>query len=392
MDVLRGVALFGVFVMNFAPFAGQPIMATEQQLLSLPTAGWDFALLDVLRWLVQDKANTMFAFLFGLGFYLQLQRLEARGVDFERLYKRRLTVLLIIGVLNLFFLWTWDILHLYALAGFILLALRRLSTRDLLGIGLILALLGRTGQKALAEFGPAGSWTGLPGGYSDADILARQQVTQGGDYFAIVGNFFDWVFVDYLASGMIFGWLFYALGRFLIGAWVGRHGWITRAKEFLPGWRRVRAWGLLSGLVLEGIAVMLSEASWLPDWRHRGFIADAIHLCSVPILSAGYVAVVVVGFESGRLRRWLAPFAWSGRMALTNYLVQGMVYGLVLFGVGPGLALAGKIGTAAVIGIVCVAYALQILVSRWWLARFRYGPVEWLWRAFTYNERPRMRA
>ena len=387
MDVLRGVALFGVFLMNLAPFAGAPIMATEQQLLSLPTAGWDFALLDVLRWLVMDKANTMFAFLFGLGFFLQMRRVEARGADFESLYKRRLSVLLIIGVLNMFFLWTWDILHLYALAGFILLPLRRLTTRDLLGIGLILALLGRTGQKALAEFGPAGSWTGLPGGYEDSDILLRQQLSESGDYFGIVGTFFDWVFVDYLASGMILGWLCYALGRFMIGAWVGRHGWIARAKDFLPGWRRVRSWGLLAGLVFEGCAVMLSEASWLPDWEHSEFYADFVHLLAVPVLTAGYVALIVVGFEAGRLRRWLAPFAWTGRMALTNYLLQGVIIGFVLFGVGPGLALAGKIGTSAVLGIVCVFYALQMLFSRWWLSRFAHGPVEWLWRALTYGGR-----
>jgi len=391
MDVLRGVALFGVFLMNLAPFAGAPIMATEQQLLSLPTAPFDFALLDVLRWLLADKANTVFAFLFGLGFYLQMKRVEARGVDFERLYKRRLTVLLVIGFANLFLLWTWDILHLYALAGFLLLPLRRLNTRDLLGIGLILALLGRTGQKALAEFGPPGSWTGLPGGYADADILQRQQLSESGDYFAIIGNFFDWVFVDYLASGMILGWLCYALGRFLIGAWVGRHGWIARAKDFLPGWRRVRAWGLLLGLVLEGAAMMLSEASWIPDSEHRDFWADCIHLFAVPILSAGYVAAIVVGFESGRLRRWLAPFAWTGRMALTNYLAQGMLIGLTLFGVGPGLALAGKAGTGVMLAIVCVGYALQMWFSRWWLTRYQFGPAEWVWRALTYGEKPRMR-
>lgn len=388
MDVLRGVALFGVFLMNLAAFASAPIMATEQQLLSLPTAGYDLALLDVLRWLVMDKANTIFAFLFGLGFYLQMRRAEARGVDFERLYKRRLTVLLIIGFLHLFFVWSWDILHLYALAGFLLLPLRRLTTRDLLGIGLILALVGRTGQKALAEFGPPGSWTGLPGGYSDEDVLLRQQLSESGDYFAVLGNFFDWVFVDYLASGMIIGWLCYALGRFLIGAWVGRHGWISRAREFLPGWRRVRSWGLLIGLVLEGMAVMLSEASWLPDWEHREFYADCIHLFAVPILAAGYVALVVTGFEGGRLRRWLAPFAWTGRMALTNYLMQSLVIGFVLFGVGPGLALAGRIGTCAILGIVCTAYALQVLFSRWWLSRYQYGPAEWLWRVLTYGNLP----
>ena len=391
MDVLRGVALFGVFVMNLAPFASAPIMATEQQLLSLPTAAFDFALLDVLRWLVMDKANTVFAFLFGLGYYLQMERLEARGADFARVYERRLAVLLVIGFLNLFFLWIWDILHLYALAGFILLAMRRLSTRDLLGIGLILALLGRTAEKTLAEFGPSGNWTGLPGGYEEADILQRQALAERGDYLGLVGNFFDWVFVDYLASGMILGWLCYALGRFLIGAWVGRHGWIERAKEFLPGWRRVRAWGLLLGLVAEGAAVMLAEASWLPDWEHRKFYGDCIHLLATPILAAGYVALIVTGFESGRLRRWLAPFAWTGRMALTNYLAQGAMIGLVLFGVGPGLALAGKAGTCAMVGIACAGYALQMLCSRWWLSRFQYGPVEWVWRAFTYGERPPMR-
>jgi uncharacterized protein len=388
MDVLRGVALFGVFVMNFSAFSAAPIMATEQQLLSLPTAAWDFALLDVLRWLVMDKANTLFAFLFGLGFYLQMRRVEARGADFERLYKRRLTVLLIFGSVNLFFIWTWDILHLYALSGFILLALRRLSTRDLLGIGLILALVGRTGQKALAEFGPEGSWMGLPGGYADEDVLVRQQLSESGDYLAIVGNFFDWVFVDYIASGMILGWLCYALGRFLIGAWVGRHGWIGRAKDLLPGWRRVRNWGLLVGLLCEGVAVMLSQASWLPDWEHREFYADCTHLFSAPVLTAGYVGGIVVGYESGLLRRWLVPFAWAGRMALTNYLAQGVLIGLVLFGVGPGLGLAGKIGITGVLAVVCVGYALQVLFSRWWLSRFDHGPAEWLWRKLTYGELP----
>jgi len=196
MDVLRGVALFGVFLMNMAPFAGAPIMATEQQLLSLPTAAYDFALLDVLRWLVADKANTIFAFLFGLGFYLQMQRLQFRGADFEALYKRRLTVLLCIGCVHLIFVWTWDILHLYALAGFILLPLRRLSNRDLLAIGIILGLVGRTAQKTLAEFVPGFSWTGLPGGYADADILLRQQISESGDYFGLVGNIFEWVVVD----------------------------------------------------------------------------------------------------------------------------------------------------------------------------------------------------
>jgi uncharacterized protein len=79
-------------------------------------------------------------------------------------------------------------------------------------------------------------------------------------------------------------------------------------------------------------------------------------------------------------------------MALTNYLSQSFVYAFVLFGIEPGLPQAGKIGTAAVACIVVVVYAAQMLLSWWWLGRYAYGPAEWIWRAFTYGERPSMRS
>ena len=117
MDVLRGVALFGVFLVNLTQFASVNVMSTEQQLLSLPTAPIDLTLYDVLGWLFFDKANTIFAFLFGLGFFLQMQRLEARGVDFDVVYLRRLGVLLVIGLIHVVFVWAWDILAFYRLTG-----------------------------------------------------------------------------------------------------------------------------------------------------------------------------------------------------------------------------------------------------------------------------------
>lgn len=78
-------------------------------------------------------------------------------------------------------------------------------------------------------------------------------------------------------------------------------------------------------------------------------------------------------------------------MALTNYLMQGLIYAFVLFGVGPGLALAGRIGTTAVVAICVAFFAFQTAFSHWWLARYRFGPMEWLWRTLTYGERPVMR-
>jgi len=388
MDVLRGVALFGVFLMNLVQFSSTNVMSTEQQLLSLPTAPLDLALFDVLDWLFADKANTIFAFLFGLGFYIQMQRLDARGAEFERIYRRRLWVLLGIGIIHAFFIWNWDILHLYALAGFALLAMRRVSNRDLLAIGLICGLGGRILQEAITEFT---GWAPMTSAYDEASVLVRQQLSEAGDYFGIVANFAQWTVIDYLANGLIVGWLFYALGRFLIGAWVGRNGWITRAKESLPRWRWLARWILPLGLALDGAATLLSESPMLPDWPHRKFLGGATHLLAVPVLATGYVSALVAGYHSRLGAKLLAPVAYCGRMALTNYLTQSFVIGFVLFGIGPGVALAGKIGTTALLVIVIVTYAAQIAFSVWWLRRFAYGPVEWLWRALTYGKMPRLR-
>jgi uncharacterized protein len=109
------------------------------------------------------------------------------------------------------------------------------------------------------------------------------------------------------------------------------------------------------------------------------------------VLATGYVAALVVGFEGGRGRALLTPFAAVGRMALTNYLLQSLVIGFVLFGIGPGLALAGRIGTTAVTGIVVAFFVLQVIASRWWLSQFAYGPAEWAWRALTYGTIPSIR-
>ena len=391
--MLRGAALFGVFLMNMVGFASAGVMATPEQLLALPTAALDHTVMELVRWLVMDKANTLFAFLFGLGFYLQMQRLEARGADFERIYRRRLGVLLIFGLLHLFFLWTWDILHLYALAGFALLSLRRASNRTLLWGGLLLALIARTTYKVLSEFSSLETWHGYASTYSNEAALARQQASIAGDYPGLLQLFSHYTLVDYLLNGLMIGWLFYALGRFMLGAWVGRRGWLQNATAHLEGFRRVMRVTLPVGLVLAGLSRLVEihgGGERLPAWDHWELLSGILHLISVPVLGTGYVCGIVVAFCSQRGRRWLTPFAWSGRMALTNYVMQSFIYAFVLLGIGPGLALAGRIGTTWLLVIVTTAYAAQTCFSYWWLSRFRYGPLEWVWRALTYRQWPRL--
>lgn len=391
LDVLRGIALFGVLLMNFVAFAGEGVMITEAQIAALPTARTDWWVYNATRVLVGDKANTVFATLFGLGFYLQMKRGEGRP-GFEKRYSRRLFWLLVFGWLNLLFLWVWDILHLYAIAGFFLLAMRNWRTRSLLLLGIPAALYSDKLQGWLIErFSlPIPSSDYL---YDDKAVLARQQLVRDGDYPSIVEYMWQFAWADWLLSGLIFGLLVYAVGRFALGAAIGRSGVLDDIPRFLPILRRIAAIAIPAGLVLALLIQAIVEDQLAPPGDRDNWtdLAEIMRSPTALILACGYCAGIVVALQRPWGRRLFGPFGAVGRMALTNYLAQGFIYAFILFGVGPGLGLAGRIGSFHVV-LICVAFfAFQIAFSHWWLSRFRFGPMEWLWRALTYGERPPFR-
>ncbi|WP_118857193.1 DUF418 domain-containing protein [Sphingomonas mesophila] len=384
IDVLRGIALFGVLTMNFVYFAGEGQIATKDQLAALPTAGLDWWAYEFVRLFIGDKANTVFATLFGLGFYLQMQRGEGRP-GFERRFARRLFWLLMFGIFNSLFLWFGDILNLYAVAGFGLLLMRKWRTRSLLLFGIIAALYSYNLQEWL--LGRAGIHPVPDSLYGDPAVLHRQEVAVGNDYWSIVTLFAEWTWLEWLAGGMMAAWVVYALGRFALGAAIGRSGLFDDVPRFLPLLRRIAAIAIPLGIAL-GLAIRLVVNG---DDDGARDIANILRSPVALVLAAGYCAGIVVALQRGWGRALFGPFAAVGRMALTNYLAQGFIYAFVLFGVGPGLGLAGRIGSFAVL-LICVAFfAFQVVFSHWWLARFQFGPMEWLWRWLTYGERPPLR-
>jgi uncharacterized protein len=116
-------------------------------------------------------------------------------------------------------------------------------------------------------------------------------------------------------------------------------------------------------------------------------LASSLHMGGAPLMSLAYIAIVVRALEHGA--DWLRGLAPAGRMALTNYIAQSVIGTLLFYGYGLGLW--GQVGRASQVLGVLVVFALQLAVSHWWLQRFRYGPLEWLWRAFTYAQWPAMR-
>ncbi len=387
MDVLRGFALFGVMLVNITEMGGETILITTQQLAALPAADLNDALMFWVNLLVYDKANTLFAFLFGLGFWVQMQRLETRGAAFQTIYLRRILILLMIGVVHVLFFFAWDILHVYGIAAFILLLCRKLPDRALFWLGSGLLLFGK----------PLISWafevSGISGPFdavwtAESAILARQAAAQSGSLLAFTSAMREMLYFEWLVNGALVAWIAYALGRFFMGAWIGSKGWIQNAHANLHLFRRWLWPLLIGGLLLESAhllgADMVSGTSFEP-------LLPGLHAIATPMIAAGYVCGLVVLFQARPLS-WLAkPFAPVGQMALTNYLLQSVAIILILIGWGPGLGLAGKAGVSTFLPFIIAFFAAQIVLSHLWLRVFAYGPLEWVWRALTYGTRPPMR-
>lgn len=387
LDGLRGFALLGIFLANLGYFSGWIFLGNEAK-EALAGAGGAFSREFLHLALIDGKFYTIFSLLFGIGFAVQLQRLSDRGVDFSGLYLRRMTGLLVIGLVHMLLIWDGDILTLYALCGFLLLALQHWPTVRLLKLGIALIILpvpayalfwlagwGSPGA-ALQEWGYAvwGNLVGRP--VTDADALAmmRRDGLEG--------------YLDWVLSGPLFRWSFIldswripkVIGMFLLGVCAGREMMAGRLLSDRGRLRRICVVGFAVGLPAN---LLLAWMGGLPfmEVHLRGLAATALYAVGVVPLGLAYASGFALLWNRGE--RYLGVFSPAGRMALTNYLMQSVIGIVIFYGVGFGLA--GRLSPAAWIGVGLAAYAGQLAFSRLWLTWFRFGPMEWLWRCATYG-------
>ena len=383
LDVLRGFALFGVLVVNIeAAFSSgwfRPVPGT--QLVDV-AANW------FVKIFMHGKAMTLLTFLFGLGFALQLARAEERGQDIRGTYARRLLVLLVIGLCHTV-LWWGDVTSHYALLGFALIAFRRCRPRTLLvwaGVlvivpQLVMALPGVTPALRLALGQPASE-----------DSLRELVVAavRGPDFGAAVAAQLRH-YASYLAQ--IVGWYpAWILGRFLIGYYAGvRHLLDGDGAAHLPLFRRLLAWGAAIGIATSAIGwVIRSSLMAAYELLPAGQLASvAVTEVSVLSMTAAYVSIAVLLMQRPAWRRVLVIVTPIGRMPLTVYLSQTVIATFLFY--GWGLGLSGKVGPAGCLGIATAIYTLQLVACRSWMRRYRFGPVEWLWRTLAYGRRQPMR-
>ncbi|HLQ37960.1 MAG TPA: DUF418 domain-containing protein [Planctomycetota bacterium] len=382
IDVVRGFALFGVLLANLVWWTQREHLEKAAR-DALPTARLDAVVTQANTLLIEGKFFTLFSFLFGLGFAVQLQRAAARGGDGTRIYRRRLLVLLGIGLLHNTFVWAGDVLHIYALLGLLLPFANRLATRTLLWSGLVTATLLPAVVHALhAMLLPQTDDIGPTEGFA--------ALTQGP--FLRVIEYFTVSTWDYWRSSFGAGFTVDVFGRFLLGIWAGRvlllHEPLRHARLF----RWLLAVGLAVGLLGNAVVVAAPDLFGQADARSTitRFLLPLVRTISVPALSAAYLAALVLGLQRPRIAAMLRHLAPVGRMALTNYLTQSLFYVLVFHGYC-GLGLLGKVGSTFCLGCAVLLFAAQMLFSRVWLQRFRFGPAEWLWRSLTYGRPQPMR-
>lgn len=389
IDILRGFALFGILVVNMGDFSspGQYFSG-----LRLWTSSVDRWAEWVVKFFFDGRFYPLFSFLFGLGFGIQMLRLEERGVRFVKVYSRRLVILFFIGLLHGILLWWGDVLAVYAFYGFVLLFLRRLTQKSVIVLSIIVFLIpvGVSSVRLLTKAAQTSEQHLVDGRGVEVAQLNEQdylrlsnlmELYSHGTYAQIldhrfgelVSNYEGWMYRNYGAN---------VFGMFLFGLFVARKQVFRNLEEHRSN---IRNLCIVSGLTtVIGLAIALYQQTGNTSIAERVdvvvfefFKIERIFQCLL------YCCAILLLVRSRILQKILAPLAAAGRMALTNYLLQSFLCGIIFYGYG--FQQYGKLNPSKGLALSVAIVSLQVMLSNWWIRRFRFGPMEWAWKSLTYG-------
>jgi len=383
IDALRGFALAGICICHMVEQyigAGAPSIHADVVVSGLP----DQIIEGFIGIFLRGKFIALFSFLFGLSFFIQMDNGAKKGKGFGSRFLWRLFLLLIIGYIHSLF-YRGDILTIYALLGIALIPFYKLNTRWVLGISALLFLgVGRYMVFYL---------TGSEHLFLDVDPVDMESA-HVMNYYETIKNGSLWdVFKSNSLEGHldkmnfqygIFGRGYFTFAFFLVGLYVGRSGFFSNFRDKRAFTKKV----LIYSLILFVIAIAIIAGAFLSmgkdftmnSWPAMVGLAgyDLINLA----MTLFYIALFVMLFRKAKTEKWLLKLAPFGRMALTNYVTQSLIGTLIFYGWGFGFL--GIVQSRYTFLLAMLIIMLQIIISKWWLNRFRYGPLEWLWRSLTF--------
>lgn len=379
LDVFRGFALMGIFVVNIvimnSTFLNQDAYLT--QFIGI----FDQATQRILQLFFYTKFFPIFSLLFGLGISMQAMRLMEKKEYNYRFFLRRMVLLFLFGALHILLLWSGDVLHLYAILGLSVPLFLRLNNK-VIWI-LILGLMLFPYYDTVLEF-ILSSIGMMPGTYLQAydPELVRETIRSGGFTQNLVLRL-----AEYHANlPMLLAFLApMALAMFLLGLYLGKN----RLQYSLGDLVQRIKWPMIGLAVFTNLYRVLflfvfPDLDFYRDELLRPFLIKGMVISDV-FLGVFYLWVLGWAWQRSIFRKVLSPLRYAGRMALTNYIFQSVV-GLLLFS-SYGLGLYETMSPIQTFGTALLVFTLQVLGSKAWLKSFRYGPLEWLWRCFTYRKR-----
>ncbi len=409
MDIVRGIAILGVFLINM-PLFNAPASAFFQ---STEATGWwpqwnHQAALWFISTFAQGKFYTLFSFLFGMGFGVQMMRAEVQGVaTFTRIYLRRLFVLLGIGLMHYLLFWWGDVLHVYASLGFLLLLFLKRAQKTVLIWAFWLAAGPLIGTAGFFAFDAVRDHYRTPEKKLELQKEKANNQKQRAERRQKMRNDMHKNKVI-MSTGTVkevfterfrevrrqlpgeLSWSIELFTNFLFGLWLARSGKMEKVSGNLGFFRKVFAFGLVGGL---GLSVLTHWPNGMmpdnaPDWQ-QALVGMSQEFIARPLLSAFYGSGVILLVQFPFWRKFFSSVAAVGRMALTNYLTHTIISTTLFYSYGFGLY--GQVGPAWGLLLCLVIYGLQLPFSVWWLNRYKFGPMEYVWRSLTYGKRQPMR-
>ena len=395
LDLIRGFAVLGILAANIVAF-GQPFTAYmwPEAFLSGHDATADWLWVAQLV-AVDGKMRGLFTLLFGAGMMLFMDKAWARGATRD-LQARRLGILFLFGAIHFYLIWRGDILMLYAAAGIVMLAFLRWQTRSLLVVGLVAYVLGGlfyglamgmphfiadTSMGQMPELAAAQEQLAAAQTEATADDAAEIPILTDGNWFGFVAHNFSAHLTDPLSNIMTL--LFETLPLMLVGAGLYRGGLfsgeIARGKQLGWGWA-----GIIVGTALTIPIALYIKNGGLTYW---GTLAALTGFTQIPRLFVilGLAAVLAV-WGMNTQQGWLAErLSAAGRVAFTNYLGTSVLMMLIFHPWAGGLW--GELTRPELYLVVALGWAVMLGWSKPWLEKYRYGPLEWLWRCLTYGKR-----
>ncbi len=371
IDMLRGFALLGIFIANMVHFSLPYMHMDGYTWFTEPT---DITTFTGIRIFVEASFYPIFAMLFGYGLNIQFEKATRMGNPFGKVFAKRMTLLLILGLVHGLFVWNGDILFTYAVMGFIMIGVVRIPQKAMIPIALVLYVIPLGLFVGLIYLVMKLDPTTFMVGYHDLQKVQQSiDVYSKGSYFKMI-NLRASEFVQLGLLNTALG-VFSVLPLIMIGAGLSKWKVFERASEFK---RRIILFTVCSLLI--GIA--LKSIPFIGDATMDKILIQTFF--GGPILAAGYVGLLLLLTQIPALLTVFKPLSKAGRMSLTTYLTQSIIATTIFYAFGFGLY--GKVDLLTGTGIAVGVFLIQIIFAELWLSKFRMGPIEWLWRKGTYGK------